>query len=133
MLYVPLNFGNGQIMDSFVGSGSFVKAIAQNESDRTKQQTPAKIFKIDDPPGFQIQVANDQLEKPTATATLKFGIGHHIFTLYITFRREEESERAQYKIALQETQNRVHRHYIWPHPFSPFDKASQKCSERNEC
>ena len=47
--------------------------------DRIEQQAPSNILKIDDPPNFQIQVANGQLEKPTATATLKFDIGDHIF------------------------------------------------------
>ena len=47
--------------------------------DRIQQQAPSNILKNDDPPNFQIQVANGQLEKPTATATLKFDIGDHIF------------------------------------------------------
>ena len=34
---------------------------------------------MDVPPNFQIQVANGQLEKPTATATLKFDFGDHMF------------------------------------------------------
>ena len=37
-----------------------------------KAETPNNILKIDDPPNFQIQVANGQLKKPTATATLEF-------------------------------------------------------------
>ena len=47
--------------------------------DRIQQQAPSNILKIDDPPSFQIQVANGQLEKPRATATLKFDISDHIF------------------------------------------------------
>ena len=54
-------------------------AIAQKEVDRIKQQSPSNILKIDDPPNFRIQVANGQLEKPTATATLKFDIVDHTF------------------------------------------------------
>ena len=79
MLYVPLDFKNGLTIDAFVDSGAYVSAIAQKELDRIKRQTPSNILKIDDPPNFQIQVANGQLEKPTATATLKFDIGDHIF------------------------------------------------------
>ena len=79
MLYVPLDFENGLTIDALVDSGAYVSAIAQNELDRVKQQSPSNILKIDDPPNFQIQVANGQLEKPTATATLKFYIGDHIF------------------------------------------------------
>ena len=79
MLYVPLDFENRLTIDTLVDSGAYVSAIAQNELDRIKQQSPSNILKIDDPPNFQIQVANGQLEKPTATATLKFDIGDHIF------------------------------------------------------
>ena len=79
MLYVLLDFQNGLTIDALVDSGAFVSAIAQNELDRIKQQAPSNILKIDDPPNFQIQVAKIQLEKPTATATLKFDIGDHIF------------------------------------------------------
>ena len=79
MLYIPLVFKNGLTIDAFVDSGAYVSAIAQKELDRIKQQSPSNILKIDDPPNFQIQVANGQLEKPTATATLKFDIGDHNF------------------------------------------------------
>ena len=34
---------------------------------------------MEEHPNFQIQVANGQLQKPIATATLKFDIGDHIF------------------------------------------------------
>ena len=47
--------------------------------DRIKQQAPANIFKLDDPPNFQVQVANGQLEKPIETATNKFDIEDHSF------------------------------------------------------
>ena len=66
-------------IDALVDSGAYVSAIAQTELDGIKQQAPSNILKIDDPPNFQIQVANGQLEKPTATATLKFDIGDHVF------------------------------------------------------
>ena len=79
MLYVPLDFENGLTIAALVDCGAYVSAIAQNELDRIKQQSPSNILKIEDPPNFQIQVANGQLEKPTATATLKFDIGDHIF------------------------------------------------------
>ena len=79
MLYVPLDFENGLTIDALVDSGAYVSAIAQRELDRIQQQAPSNILKIDDPSNFQFQVANGQLEKPTATATLKFDIGDHIF------------------------------------------------------
>ena len=47
--------------------------------DTFKQKAPNNILKIVDPPNFQIQVANDQLEKPLSTATLKFEIGDNSF------------------------------------------------------
>ena len=43
------------------------------------KQAPANIFKIDDLPKFQIQVAKGQVYKPLATTTLKFDIGDHTF------------------------------------------------------
>ena len=73
------HFENRLTIDALVDSGAYVSAIAQKELDRNKQQSSSNILKIDDPPNFQIQVANCQLEKPTATATLKFDIGDHIF------------------------------------------------------
>ena len=79
MLYVPLDFETGLTIDALVDSGAYVSAIAQKELDRIKQQAPSNIIKMDEPPNFQIQVANGQLEKPIATTTLKFGIGDHIF------------------------------------------------------
>ena len=79
MLYVPLDFENGLTIDSLVDSRAYVSAIAHRELDRIQQQAPSNILKIDDPPNFQIQVTNGQLEKPKATATLKFDIGDHIF------------------------------------------------------
>ena len=78
-LYVPLCFKNGLTIDALVVSGAYVSAIAQKELARIKQQSSSKIVKTDDPPCFQIQVANGQLEKPTATTTLKFDNGDHIF------------------------------------------------------
>ena len=78
-LYVPLDFENGLTIDALVDLGAYVSAIAQKELDRIQQQAPSNILKIDDPPNFQIQLANGQLEKPTATTTLKFDIGDYIF------------------------------------------------------
>ena len=79
VLYVPLDFKNGLTIDALVDSGAYVSAIPQKELDRIKQQSPSNIPKIDDPPNFQIQVANGQLEKPVATATLNFENEDHIF------------------------------------------------------
>ena len=78
-LYVPLDFENNLTVDAVVVSGAFVSAIAQDDLETIKQKAPNNILKIDDPPNFQIQVANGQLEKPLSTATLKIEIGDNSF------------------------------------------------------
>ena len=79
MLYVPLDFENILTVDALVDSRVFVSANAQDDSDTMKQKATNNILKIDDPPNFQTQVANGQLEKPLSTATLKFEIGDKTF------------------------------------------------------
>ena len=79
MLYVPLDFENNLTVDALMDSGAFVSAIAQDDLETIKQKAPNNFLKIDDPPNFQIQVANGQLEKPLSTATLKFEIGDNSF------------------------------------------------------
>ena len=78
-LYVPLDFENNLTVDALVDSGAFVSAIAQDDLETIKQKAPNNILKIDDPPNFQIQVANGQFEKPISTATLKIEIGDNSF------------------------------------------------------
>ena len=75
MLYVPLDFENNLTVDALVDSGAFVSAIAQNDLDTKKCKASNNVLKVDDPPIFQIQVANGQLEKSLWTATLKFESG----------------------------------------------------------
>ena len=79
MLYVPLDFENNLTVDALVDSRAFVSAIAQDDLETIKQKAPNNILKVDDPPNFQIQVANGQLGKPLSTATLKFEIGDNSF------------------------------------------------------
>ena len=74
MLYVHLDFENNLTVDALVDSRAFVSAIAQDDLETIKQKAPNNILEIDDPPIFQIQVANGQLEKPLATFTLIFEI-----------------------------------------------------------
>ena len=78
MLYLPLDFEYNLTVDALVDSGGFVSAIAQDELETIKQKAPNNFLKIDDPPNFQIHVANGQLEKPLSTATLKFEIGFNL-------------------------------------------------------
>ena len=79
MVYVPLDFENNPTVDALVDSGAFVSAIAQDDLKTIKQKAPNNILKNDDPPNFQIQVANGQLGKPFSTATLKVEIGDNSF------------------------------------------------------
>ena len=79
ILYVPLDFENNLTIDALVDSRAFVSAIAQDDLETIKQKAPNNNIKVDDPPNFQIQVANGQLEKPLSTATLKFEIGDSSF------------------------------------------------------
>ena len=78
-LYVPPDFENRLTVDALVDSGGFVTAIAQDDLDILKQKAPKNILRIDDPPNFQIQIANGQLDKPLSTAALKFEIGDNTF------------------------------------------------------
>ena len=79
MLYVPLDFENNLTIDALMDSGAFVSTIAQNDLETIKQKAPNNLLKIDDPPNFQIQVPNGQLQKPISTATIKFEIGDSSF------------------------------------------------------
>ena len=78
-LYVPPDFENNLTVDALMDSGAFVSAIAQYELDTIKEKAPNNFLKIDEPPKFHIQKTNGQLEKPLATATLKFEIGDNTF------------------------------------------------------
>ena len=72
---MPLDFENNLTVDALVDSRAFVRAITQKDLDTIKEKAPNNILKIDNPPNFQIQVANGQLEKPLALATPKFENG----------------------------------------------------------
>ena len=88
MLYVPLDFENNLKVDALVDSRLFVSAIAQDDLETIKQKAPNNILKIDDPPNFQIQVANGQLEKPLSTATLKFENGDNSFAEHFVLMKK---------------------------------------------
>ena len=76
---MPLDSENNLTVDALVDSRAFVNAIAQDNLETIKQKAPNNILKIDDPPNFQTQVANGQLEKPLSTATLKYKVGDNFF------------------------------------------------------
>ena len=88
MLYLPLDFEDNITVDALVDAGAFISAIAQDDFDTIKQKAPNNILKIDDPPNFQIQVANGQLEKTLATATLKFEIGDNTFAEHLVVMKK---------------------------------------------
>ena len=79
MLYVRRDFENNLTVDALLDSGAFVNAFSQNDLDTIKEKALNNFLKIDDPPNFQIQVANGQLEKPLPTTTLKFEIEDNAF------------------------------------------------------
>ena len=76
---MPLDFENKLTADASEYSGAFVSAITQKNLNTIKKKAPNNILKIDDPPNFQIQVADGHLEELLATTTLKFEIGDIIF------------------------------------------------------
>ena len=88
MLYVPLDFENNHTVDALVDSGAFVSAMAQDDLETIKQKTPNNLLKNDQPPNFQLQVANGQLEKPLSTATPKFEIGDNSFAEHFIVMRK---------------------------------------------
>ena len=75
MLYVPLVFENGLMADALVDSRAYVRVVSEIELNRVIEHSLISTFKIDDPPHFQLQMANGKLEKSLATATLKFNLG----------------------------------------------------------
>ena len=77
MLYAPLDFENNVTVDAQLDLTAFVSANVQDDMDTIKQKVPKNGLKIDDPPDFETQVTNGQLENPLATATLKFEIGQN--------------------------------------------------------
>ena len=80
MLYVPLDFENNLTVDALVDSTAFVSSIAQDDLDTVKQKAPNNILKVDEPPNFQIQVANGVVEKPLSTTIfINFQIGDNFF------------------------------------------------------
>ena len=88
MVYVPLDFENNPTVDALVDSGAFVSAGAQDDLKTIKRKAPNKILKNDDPPNFQIQVANGQLEKPFSTAALKVEIGNNSFAEHFVVKKK---------------------------------------------
>ena len=88
MLYVPLHFDNNLTVDALVDSGAFVSAIAPGDLETINQKAPNNILKIDDPPNFQIQVANGPLQNPLSRATLKFEIGDKCFLEYFVVMKK---------------------------------------------
>ena len=88
ILYVPLDFENNITVDALVDSGAFVSAIAQDDLDTIKQKAPNNILKVDEPPNFQIQVANGHLQKPLSTTTLKIEIGDNTFAEHFVLMKK---------------------------------------------
>ena len=62
MQYFPLDSGKGVIINALVDSGAYVSVITQTQLEENKQRDSNNIFKIGDPPIFEIQVASSQSE-----------------------------------------------------------------------
>ena len=75
---MPPDFENILTVDASMDSGSLVSAISKKDLNTIKQKATNSFLKIDDPPNFQIQVANGQSEKPLAKTTLNCEIGDYI-------------------------------------------------------
>ena len=78
LLYVPLHFEKNTRVDTLLDSRAYVSAFFQTKLDTIKQKAPKNLLKKDEPPNFQIQVANGELEEPLTTATFEFEIGDKI-------------------------------------------------------
>ena len=133
-LYVPLNFGIGLNLDAFVDSGACVSAIAKKQLDKIKQQAQSNILKIDDPPNFQIQVANVQMDKPKATATLEFDIGDHTFSEHFVVMKNLTRPRLELhfmrhnSVAIDTTHGLIH----FPHLTMQVKSASSGASAKSQ-
>ena len=88
MLYVSLDFENNLTVDVLVDSEAFVTAITQDDLDTIKQEAPNNILNFDDPPKFQVQVANGQIEKPLSSATLNIEIGDNSFAEHFVIMKK---------------------------------------------
>ena len=75
LLYVSLDIDKYLTVDALVDSRAHVSAISQKVLDTIKEKAANNIFKIDELPIFQIQVANGQLENLLVITRLKFDIG----------------------------------------------------------
>ena len=97
----PLTFSNGVAIDALVDSGAYVSAIPEDDLERIKTYSRRNILKLGDPPAFQIQVANGQLEKPTAMATMWFEISDFEFAEHFVVMKN--SYRTNYWTPFYET------------------------------
>ena len=66
-------------MDALVVSRPCASAISHIELDRIKQKASTKIFDVSDPPFFQIEIADGQLQNTLATTTLQFDFRDNTF------------------------------------------------------
>ena len=83
MLSVPMDFKYVPPIHTLSDIGVSVRAIAESKKERIEQQTRTNIFKIEDRPRSLMQLANRQLEKLIAAATIKVDIGDYTFGEHI--------------------------------------------------
>ena len=82
MLYFQMDFGK-LTLDGLVDTGALSSAIPEADLRKIRLLAPQSIVKEGPAPGFQIMVANGQLETPKSIVELKFEVGdiefHEIF------------------------------------------------------
>ena len=97
-----------------------------------KQKAPNNILKIDDPPNFQIQVANGQLEKPLSTAMLKFENGNNSFAEHFVVMKKLTGPilglhfMRNNSVVIDTTHGLIH----FPHLTMPFKTASSETTTK---
>ena len=78
MLFLPVEFNTVKI-DALVDSGAYINAISERDAEKLRQHASQSIVNKAPLPPFKVQYANDELEQPLATYTLRFKIGDYSF------------------------------------------------------
>ena len=95
--------------------------------DTIKQKAPHNILKIDDPGNFQLQIAIGWLEKPLATATVKFENGENIFAEQIfLMKRLAGPKMGNNSVVIDTTHGPIH----FPHLTMQFETASSETTAK---
>ena len=107
-----------------------VQLLGVNWSELNSKPARAKIFRIHYPPNFQIQVANGQVEKPTAKAAFEFDIAVHIFAEYSVVMKNLTGPimGLQFMRLISLVIDNTHGHHHYPHLAIQVQRAARKMS-----